>query len=377
MKKKEEFDYVIIGGGLAGMQLALAFAKKIFFEDKNIAIIEPNEKVENDRSWSFWEKGTGNWEKLIHHRWEKGSFISESKTYNLDLGKYSYKTIRSEDFYAHAKRQIQLSSNIVWISDSVNAVDGNEIFGEKENYVASLIFDSRVPENIINDKKSITIQQHFKGWLIETEDSVFDEETFVMMDYSVGYKNDCCFTYVLPFSKTKALVEFTFFTPDLVKDEVYDQLIKKYIEEQLKVTKYKVLETEQGNIPMSTYPFWQHNTDCHLKIGTAGGWVKASSGYSFKNVEKKVDHIIYNLQNELALDRDLFNKKYIFYDKVFLNVLYNENEIGARIFEEMYKKNSAKQILKFLDEETTFAEEIKIINRFSKKPFLKALRKII
>lgn len=377
MRKENEFDYIIIGGGLAGLQLALAFAKDIFFEDVSIAIIEPSDKVENDKSWSFWEKGEGNWESLIYHRWNKGLFRSKQKDYLLNLGDYQYKTIRSADFYAQAKDNIAISTNIVWIKDRVLNVESKNVIGELANYEGTKIFDSRVSKELFTDKKSITLQQHFKGLVIEIENPVFDPTLFTMMDYSIGFKNTCCFTYILPFSKTKALVEFTFFTPEVVEGQVYDELLEKYIREQLKVDKYKIIEQEQGNIPMSTFPFWKENTNDYLKIGTGGGWVKSSTGYSFKNTENKVAKILENLKFNHPIGEDLYQKKYIFYDKIFLNVLFYENHLGNQVFEEMYKNNSVENILSFLDEETTFIKELKIINNFSKPPFLRALKRVI
>ena len=377
MNKEQKYDYVIIGGGLAGMQLALAFAESIFFEDKSIAIIEPSDKIKQENSWSFWEDGIGMWEEIIYHQWELGLFKTKEKTFKLNLGTFFYKTVRSEDFFKYAKESIKLSTNIVWIKDRVKKVDGEFVIGELLTYQASIIFDSRVTADYKNDKKSITIQQHFKGWVIETNEPTFDDSTFTMMDYSLAHKNDCFFTYVLPFSEKKALIEATFFTKDLVDDDVYTKLLKDYISTQLNITDFKIIEKEGGNIPMSTFPFWEENSDNYLKIGTGGGWVKASSGYSFKSVEKKVAQILENLKHENSLDYRLYDKKYIFYDKIFLNVLFHENKLGKEIFEEMYSKNTIEEILNFLDEETTFVTELKIMNRFSKAPFLRALKKVI
>ena len=36
---QKHYDYIIVGNGLAGLQLALAFAKDSYFNDKSIALI--------------------------------------------------------------------------------------------------------------------------------------------------------------------------------------------------------------------------------------------------------------------------------------------------------------------------------------------------
>ena len=39
-----KFSYAIIGGGLSGLHLALAFHENPFFKEKKIVILEPAEK---------------------------------------------------------------------------------------------------------------------------------------------------------------------------------------------------------------------------------------------------------------------------------------------------------------------------------------------
>ena len=48
------------------------------------------------------------------------------------------------------------------------------------------------------------------------------------MDFSVDQEGDCRFGYVLPFNKT-ALVEYTLFNQELLKEEKYEIKLKKYI----------------------------------------------------------------------------------------------------------------------------------------------------
>ena len=49
----KEFDYIVIGGGCAGLSLAyeLDLHKKI--ENKTLAIIEPRDEYKKDKTWSF------------------------------------------------------------------------------------------------------------------------------------------------------------------------------------------------------------------------------------------------------------------------------------------------------------------------------------
>ncbi|MDR6300455.1 lycopene cyclase family protein [Mesonia maritima] len=369
------FDYIIAGNGLAGLQLALAFAEDEFFKEKKIALIDKSAKSENDKTWCFWEKGNGKWDEIIFKTWKKGKFISDRKKIDLALLPYSYKMIRSIDFYRFAKEKISSHSNFTFILDEINAVEENEtvtLHGKENSYNCKHLFDSRIPPEFFQPNNSIKIQQHFKGWMIETEKPVFNDSTFTMMDYRLQWKNSTSFSYILPISPTKAFVEFTFFTPFLVEENVYDKMLQQYIAQFLNIENYSILETEFGIIPMTDFPFEKYNTSKITKIGTAGGWVKASTGYSFKSTEKKVAQLIENLKDLDNPTKDLYDKKFQYYDKLFLSVLAEENEKGKWIFEQFYSKNTIQDIFQYLDEETEIPQDLRIMGSLFSVAFIKA-----
>lgn len=375
MQNENHFDYIIIGNGLAGLQLALSFSEDSFFDSYKIALIDPSDKSTNDKTWSFWEQGTGKWDAIVEKTWRSALFKSDAVSLSLNLGPYLYKSIRSLDFYSWTKEKLSLKSNIKFINDRVESIDDSEglkIKGNKQFYTATHVFDSRIPKEFFTLlSKQTHIHQHFKGFFIESEESVFNPESFTMMDYRYQYKDSTSFIYVLPFSETKALVEFTFFTPFTVKEPIYDEAIKSYLEKELNLTHYQIIETEIGNIPMTDFPFWNYNTPKITKIGTGGGWVKGSTGYSFKHTEKKVAKLIQNIKAGKNPSDQLFQNKFKFYDQIFLKVLKNENEKGPWIFERFYSKNSIATMFRFLDEETTFAEDLKIMRSLFSYSFIR------
>ena len=128
---------------------------------------------------------------------------------------------------------------------------------------------------------------------------------------------------------------------------------------------------------MTNFPFETYSTKNLTKIGTAGCWVKGSTGYSFKHSEKKVAIIITNLKNNNNPSKNLFKSKYKFYDKIFLKVLNDENEKGEWIFEQFYSKNSIEAMFKFLDEESSLIEELKIMKSLLSLAFIKAFFKTL
>jgi lycopene beta-cyclase len=378
---KSHYDYIIIGNGLAGLQLALALSSNSFFISKQIALIDASAKNTNDKTWSFWEKDTTELSELAYKTWNKANVITSKKKIHLNLSPYTYKSVRSLDFYTKIKTKLATKNNFKFIVEKVKDVVENNVVHVKtpENtYTATHVFDSRIPADFYKASNTYTtLIQHFKGWVISTKKDSFNDDEFTMMDYRLKDGNQTTFMYVLPFSKTEALVEFTYFTKQLVDETTYDTYIKQYLKEYLNIFEYKIIDTETGQIPMSTFPFYKYNTQKVTKIGTAGGWVKGSSGYSFKITQKKVDILIKNLKANQTPSKGLFKSKYKFYDKVFLQVLKDENHKGEWIFQEYYRKNNSATMFRFLDEESNLLEDIKVMLSLFSFSFIKAFIKTL
>ena len=235
------YDFSIVGAGAAGLHLAMAMIAEPFFKNKKILILDKDQKTKNDRTWCFWEKGKGKWDSILAQSWETGKFITNKHDLDLALPPYHYKMLHALNFYKHAKKKIASEANFHWITENVKNIQSESpvtIQTDQKNYSAKQVFDSRIDPAFFEKKdKYIRLLQHFKGWFIKTEKPVFDPDTFVMMDYRIKWKDSTSFIYILPTSETEALIEFTFFSPELVGDQVYDNCLKKYIHEILDALK--------------------------------------------------------------------------------------------------------------------------------------------
>ena len=179
--------------------------------------------------------------------------------------------------------------------------------------------------------------------------------------------------YVLPTSKYEALIEYTLFSEDILPKKTYENAIETYISSNLNCSEYELLETEQGSIPMTCYDFNQHDSKNIKHIGTAGGWAKPSTGYTFMSTAKKTPLLIQHIKSRKPLDKLGFKNRFWFYDLLFLDVLYHNNANGHTIFEQLFKSRNPQLIFKFLDEQTSLLEDLKYIWGCPKKPFIKAL----
>ena len=196
------------------------------------------------------------------------------------------------------------------------------------------------------------------------------------MDFSIPQNGNCRFMYVLPTSPTEALLEYTLFSEDLLPKTTYEEAIKDYLD-NLGVKSYQIVDQEQGSIPMTTYDFTKHNSPHILHIGTAGGWTKASTGYTFKHTVKKSAALIGFLKSGQDPKTYSIKNRWTFYDAVLLEVLSKHNELGAEIFTRMFEKGRVDNIFRFLDEESSFKDELSVILSTPKVPFIKAALKVL
>jgi len=194
-------------------------------------------------------------------------------------------------------------------------------------------------------EKYPVLQQHFVGWFVRTEQSMFDSSQATFMDFNIPQKGNTRFMYVLPTSETDALFEYTLFSVDLLEQEEYEQGIRDYIT-GLGITDYEIVEKERGSIPMTAYPFNVHDTTHVHHIGTAGGWTKGSTGYTFSNAMRESKRLVETIRSKKDLSALKTWNRFDWYDAVLLDVLSAHNHRGGELFTGMFKKGNALRNLR-------------------------------
>ena len=351
------------------------------FSDKIILLIDQDTKKNNDRTWCFWEKPCHKWEQIVSKKWKSAIFANQQKRRILDLNPFEYNMIHGLDFYKMVFDLIEKQPNISFVKDCILSFNDNgnrvQIICESETFSCDKLFNSIYNKNEVEGQtKYPVLQQHFVGWFIKSEQEVFDDLTATFMDFSIPQNGHTKFMYVLPTSKTEALLEPTLFSHHHLKTSEYEIEIEKYAA-NLGIKNYEVLEKEHGSIPMTCYPFWKKNTTNILNIGTAGGWTKASTGFTFYQSDKKTDQLLVFLETKSDFSTFKRNAKFWFYDLIFLSVLDKQNELGSEIFSSLLMDGNPELIFKFLNEETTFAEDLQVMLKCPKIPFMKALFRVI
>ncbi len=379
----QHFHYIFTGSGLSALMTVYEMLLSKKFEEASILLIDENVKITNDRTWCFWDEHHL-FEEIVSKKWNQAVFAHEKFNRVLELSPYQYKKIKGLDFYELVFKKISEHKNIHFLNQKVvnfTELENNCIVKtEQETFTCNKIFNSIYhPEVVSAQTKFPLIQQHFVGWFIKSKQTVFTPNCATFMDFSVAQKGNTRFMYVLPTSSNEALLEYTLFSKELLLKEEYETEIKQYIK-NLGITEYEIIEKEQGTIPMTSYPFWKHNTKNIINIGSAGGWTKASTGYTFKNASKKSKALVGFLEKSISTSSDSSNfrkfhktDKFWFYDLLLLDILSSKNELGSNIFSSMFRNGNSTVIFKFLDEETSIWEDLQVIWKCPKMLFVKAL----
>tara|TARA_B100001093_G_scaffold515975_1_gene593629 strand:- start:612 stop:1679 length:1068 start_codon:yes stop_codon:yes gene_type:complete len=352
----KEFDFIIIGGGCAGLSLAYELEINEKLKNKTLAIIEPRSVYKRDKTWSFWKVYEHNFEDCVIKSWNNFSVNTSESSVELETQKYPYQSIDSEKFYRKINSRLSENKNIQFFKD-INEIDTNN----------SIIFNSVFDSNTGKSK----IWQHFKGIEIEINKNIFDDKIFNLMDFNCEQRKDVHFFYTLPFSKNRALIETTWLSNLEDKSLMnYDFQLENYIKNNLGIKEYKINYTEKGAIPLF-YPFIKKESK-KINIGSAGGMTRISTGYTFLNIQEHSKYIRENIEDIRSKSIYKIGKKYEFLDEIFLKVLKNNPEKMPNIFLQMFRSSSAT-VIKFLSNKSNILEDIRIISKMPKRIFIKAL----
>lgn len=391
------FDIILAGGGLSGLTLAIELGKRDFFQNKSILIIERDAKQHNDRTWCFWATKEEDLPPVLFKSWDHCLFYGAKGERRLKIPPFRYHMVRGIDFYNWAAAEITRFPNIQRIQANITRLEeGGTVYTDQGNFSAEWVFNSAITNtellpaasklypnpgfSLHNSPKEKTnahtwFLQHFKGWIIETPGPSFDPNTATLMDFRIDQKSDTRFVYVLPFSETKALVEYTVFSPALCTAAEYQAELQHYVQHFLKIPEYNIVEEEFGVIPMTDFGFSPAQQGKIIHIGTAAGFVKGSSGYAFKRTRRKLQQFTEAWARTGAPDTRLLRSDYRFrlYDSIMLRVLRDQLYPGKSFFSKLFYKRPAPIIFRFLDEDSTFTEDLRVISSPPPLPFLRAL----
>jgi lycopene beta-cyclase len=394
---QHKYDIIFAGAGLSALSMATCMVQLPFFSEKKILLIDRDSKEKNDRTWCFWASPDelARMPPVIARSWPAMDFFSPQFSARLNAGDYAYHMVRGADFYDWAKKILANHHNVEWLQTDIFEIDAaaGTVKTSKGYFTGEWVLNSALtPFSLLPNLKKdrfatpltaisqiqsegyIYLLQHFKGWIIRTSEPSFDPGTVTLMDFRLAQSGDTRFVYVLPLSPTEALVEFTVFSPELLADDDYEAALQHYIRDFLKIEQYDVVETEFGVIPMTDYPFPQMKSGHLIAIGTAGGFVKGSSGYAFKRTQRRAAAFTAAWAQTGRPDTSILKSpgRFRIYDTIFLRALADGLVPAHLVFSSFFKNLTGQSVFQFLDEDSNFLADFRALNAVPLLPFMRA-----
>ncbi|WP_167856991.1 lycopene cyclase family protein [Hymenobacter aquaticus] len=376
---KPDFDYLLAGGGAAGLSLAYHISQEPRLRDKRVVIIEPAAKNQNDRTWSFWADAATLFDPIVAHEWQQLAFRSPGFERVFRLQRYRYKMIRGLDFYRFVQEALAQNPQFTFVQASVegltNTPEGVEAQTSAGAFRARYAFDSRLPQLHKQPEKHRYLLQHFVGWEIETPHDVFDPGTVEFMDFRGEQHREARFIYVLPFSRRKALVEYTLFSEELLPKAEYEAAMQEYLRHTLGLTDYTIQGEEVGAIPMTDHPLPSREGANIINLGTRAGRAKPSTGYAFLRIQEHSARLVAALAGTGQPPRNPTGdqRQFHLFDTLLLDIMRRRGETTRDIFTELFRRNPIERVLAFLDERTSWADNFRIMNSVTPWPFMRSI----
>jgi lycopene beta-cyclase len=362
------YDYVFIGMGASNGLMLLEFIKRGYHQAKRIAVIEPQQKNTNDKTYCFWSSPNDTIVKdlssIISHQYQ---FVQTNNNKVQSIQDQPYHCIKSIDFYnllhtTIAKHPIDKFDGQV---ASLNPLpDCIEIVFEQQVITGAIVFDSRPPVFTQELRNQSYLLQSFFGYHIRLQEPLLHVDTFQMMNFDVDQSGHTQFVYNLPYAPNECLVELTRFGVDTINIDYAKKILDEKIKAQFGA--YEIIAEEQGCIPMTVLKQPASIDSRIINMGARANLIKPTTGYGFKKMHA------FAAAFENPAQAPITKARFLFYDHLLLIILIRWPNLGKKIFTALFKNNTIQRIFSFLDEKSGVSEEVKIFASLPIVPFLKA-----
>ncbi|MET3109372.1 lycopene beta-cyclase [Oxalobacteraceae bacterium GrIS 2.11] len=378
---KTEMDLVIIGAGCAGLSLGMQLAKLGKISPETV-LLEPRTSFENDRTWSFWGNEKTALSGLASHHWNRFLVQANSKSVAVDCSFAPYYVLPARRFYDHALEQIS-SNDLLKIETGVSVIGDPQLVNEKwsvktttGDFIAKTVVDTRPFP--IDSQHGATLWQSFLGCEIESTDALFDPQVAHLMDFCAANADYVGFTYLLPLTPTKALIEFTVFAKrPYFKDELQGNLDNSVLQ-YTQGSQYVINRTEVGLIPMGIpyNPRRFTSSDNYIFAGLTSGAARPATGYAFQRIQIWAEACAISLgSNRTPVGHQTDALLLRAMDTVFLKVIRNCPKLAPDLFISLFSKVESRKLIRFLSDQGSLLDCIAVINALPPGPFIQHIFK--
>ncbi|HEX5535277.1 MAG TPA: lycopene cyclase family protein [Actinomycetales bacterium] len=380
-----DVDLAMVGVGGAGLtvlhELALAARRLGPSTGRRwtVALCDDVDRLSqrpDDRTWCFWDRFD---DPVDHHSlqrnpakealtasWRHLAVLSPTARLELDLHPLRYAMLRAPDYYALVAADVERATP--WletvrlgaataVGDGADAASVRTVRGD---VLARWVFDSRPAPP--RSRAVTTLLQHFRGAVVRADPEDLPRLPLLMDFRTPQPERGLSFGYCLPFAADRALVEYTEFSPAVLDDAAYAAALAGYLDLALDGAGHDVEHVEQGVIPMSDAPYPRRAGRRVMRIGTAGGATRASTGYTFRAMQRQAATMVEALVNDrVPVPPAPYPARHRFMDGVLLRALDAHHVSGPDFFVRLFARNPTVRVMDFLDGATHLPADLALM----------------
>ena len=363
------FPTIIVGAGCAGLMLA----HELVGSDNFPCLLVDPQEARPEHAFSFWDDGHPNLalaRSLARKTWSRWEVKTFDRTVVKTSSSFLYSTVSSSNYESYLAKKIQNNNGSILRTKVNNLFKKDNLLqietSSGKSFCTNRVFDSRPPQ-----PSAKTLYQHFLGWEVKTKAPLFDDTMVTLMDFRVPQEEGFHFMYVLPYSKTTALIESTVYSRKILCPEWYEYQIIQYLKNLINCNTWEIMKKERGVIPLTekndAIPFG-------MPIGLGAGALRASTGYAFSQIIHQASSLgkqIKDKQKLIEIEPG-YTKLEKWMDDVFLDVLASKPNLAPHVFSEMLDTLNGDEFVKFMMGDCPLAIKLKIIMALPKPSFARA-----
>ena len=285
---RADVDVLVIGGGAAGLSLGRRMA--LANSGRRMLILDDRGDYSDDRTWSFWSNASHDMRHLGRHEWREWRFDNGASPHDHGVAGQTYQTIRGLYFYNEARRiiarnrsvELQLGVTVTGLRTAQRGGNGARVAVETSEglLIARHVIDTRPPSGPALLFQCFAGSEVDHGGLLPFPPDVAGLMTRMRVD-----EHGFAFTYVLPFTATTALVEFTRLSRRALSPL---QLAQERDAElrALRLGTSRVVREEHGVLPMGLFEHPVAVPAGVVMAGNGGGAIRPPTGYAFMRIQR-------------------------------------------------------------------------------------------
>lgn len=374
------YDLVILGGGCAGLSLAAELSRQGQASPRTL-VLESRSKYQNDRTWCFWDGPNARATHLASHRWYEMKVSNAHTTAIVPCVDRPYAMVPASAFYQYALDAISANPHITLRLDSpitgCPSKQGNLWRLQVRNTLceAAMVVDTRPARGF--RPGDATLWQSFSGVEVTTTFDEFNPERVTLMEFRHTAAGRILFTYLLPLSRRRALVEVTQFSPFPAEPGSLERDLHEALRHHVLGGVQLVLRRESGILPMGSSRRFVSDDASFVYAGLHAGGARPCTGYAFQRIQRWAADCARNLANEQPPIGHRPDPSWMqAMDQLFLNVLRSRPDIAPSMFVSLFAGTDSSSVIRFLSDEAGVADVLGVVSSLPAYPFLKELGSI-